>query len=207
LDALRIVRDPKQSSGVVNNDFSNFDLEVIGGLPQDWVFISPGSRERTFTADSTAAIAFTASFLLSGQGNAKKLWIQINAGSPSKRQANSVIVEFSPSVESNECARAILDLCVAFWQPHHAFAGRAAVQRTLNQQPGAVRIGWLTYLADSAASQFLPAHIRWQPLGPGLVIQTSAIPGFVNDALGIDNMKRVLVALAAHGLLSGPPGE
>jgi hypothetical protein len=203
LSTLKVVRDPKESSGIVDPHFSNFDLEVVAALPKDYVFINSDPQNKNFTKESFAATLFPASFVLSSDRNAGELSVRISAGTPHGRSSDQVIIEISPEFESVEIAKAILEISVEFWQPFCAFVGRTVVQRALNQPVGSVRIGWLTYLSDVSAQQYLPHDVRSERLFSGLLIYSSALPGFEDDIQGIEAMRKIIDRLSPHTFLKG----
>lgn len=203
LSTLRVVRDPRESTGVIDHDFSNFDNEVVAALPKEYVFITPGTDNRKFTRESTARTLFPASFLLTSDTANVELSVRISAGRPDSQSSNQVIIAISPELESPQTARTILELCVRFWEPKYAFVGRSEVQNLLNQPVGSVRIGWLTYLSDATARRHLPSDIRTEQLSSGILIHASDSPGFASDTQDIERMRRILDALNPHGLLRG----
>jgi|HubBroStandDraft_1064217.scaffolds.fasta_scaffold21849_1 hypothetical protein len=210
LSILRVVRDPKEASGLIDREYSNFDDEVIAALPKDYVFTESGSTNRKFTKSSTAATSFRGSFLLTSDDGAKELSVRISVGTPHIWSSNNSIIEFSLDLESVESAKKILEESIEFWQPHHAYAGRYEVEKLLNQPVGNVRIGWLTYLADLNAQGALPDDIQCRRLNSGILIQATELPGYQCDAQDIEQMRRILEALAPDGYLKNPqkkPGQ
>jgi len=204
LSILKVVRDPKESSGLIDSDFSNFDEEVISALPKDYVFIDPGSANKKFTKHSTAATSFRGSFLLTSDDGVKELSVRISVGTPNIRSSNNSIIEFSPDLESAESARNILEASIEFWQPHHAHVGRYEVEKMLNQPVGDAHIGWITYLSDLNAQGALPSGIRGERFNSGILIQAAELPGYQGDAQDIEQMRRILDALAPYGFLKNP---
>ena len=203
LSILRVVRDPKESTGIIDRDFSNFDSEIIAALPKEYVFITPGIDTKKFTRESTARTLFPASFLLTSDIGNKELSISLNAGRPDNESSNQVIIAISPELESVQTAKTILEICVKFWEPNYAFVGRAEVQNLLKQPVGSIRIGWLTYLSNAAVQRHLPDDIRTEQLSSGTLIYSSDHPGFASDTQDIETMRRILGALNPSGLLRG----
>jgi hypothetical protein len=115
-----------------------------------------------------------------------------------------VIIDIAPELESPELARRILDVCIEFWRPHHAHVGRDAVMRMSNQPPGDVRIGWLTYLTDPNAADYLPNDIRSERIQSGLLVKAAELPGHQSDIGSIEGMRGILDALGPHGFLMNP---
>jgi hypothetical protein len=204
LGTVRVIRDPHQSRGVIEADFCNFEAEVIAALPGDWPFLTPGSSLKQFSLESSAAIGFPASFVLSSlDGSGRELYVSLLVGVPHNRLSSSAIVEMSPQMESASGAKKLLELSVDFWSPSSAFAGRTAVQRLLNQPPGAVRVGWVTYLSEIRAKTWLPPGVRCEQYGPGILIYASDSPGYEDDVKSLDSMRRTIDSLAAQDFLRG----
>lgn len=126
------------------------------------------------------------------------------AGRPVGATSDQVIIDIAPELESPEFARRILDVCIEFWQPHHAHVGRDEVMRMLNQPPGDVRIGWLTYLTEPDAGNYLPNDILTERIQSGLLIKAAELPGHQSDAGSIKSMRGILDALGPHGFLRNP---
>jgi hypothetical protein len=203
LSTLKVVRDPKESTGVVAQDFSNLDQEIIASLPKDWAYINENPRNREFSDSCRPAISFRTAFVMGVNADATDLSIQFNVGS-NGRNADSVIIHIAPKFESEGVVRALLDISVSFWSPHHATVTRSEVDNQLGQAIGDVRVGWLTYFSDTKILDYRSAIYRAEKYKSGALIQANDGPISAADEGGVERIRRVIRELEPTGLLRNP---
>jgi len=64
LSVLKVVRDPTETSGTIERDFSNLDREIVASLPKDWAYINDDPTNKEFSNSCLPAISFRTAFLL-----------------------------------------------------------------------------------------------------------------------------------------------
>lgn len=206
LSILKVVRDPKESTGLVAQDFSNLDQEVIASLPKDWAYINENPKNKEFSDDCRPAISFRTAFVLGSTVDSMDLSVQVSIGST--RNADSVIIHIAPVFESEDVVRKLLDTAISFWNPHHVAVTRSEIDNLLGQAIGDIRIGWLTYFSDvRILDHHSNAYYRVDKFKSGAMVQVNALPISANDEAGIERLRRVIMDLEPTGLLRNPKKE
>jgi hypothetical protein len=202
LPVLKVVRDPKESDGVIEKNFSNFDQEVIASLPKDWAYINDDPKNREFSDNCRPAISFRTAFLLGSADGVIGLSIQVSIGSNGR--ADSVIIHISPDFESEDVARKLLDISVSFWLPHHATVTRSEIDGLLRQPIGDVRVGWLTYFSNMDILHHLSDDNFARKFKSGVLVQLGDRSISAADEDSIGKLRRLIKKLEPTGLLNNP---
>lgn len=203
LSVLKVVRDPKESTGVVKQDFSNFDHEVVASLPKDWAYINENPEDKEFSDSCHPAISFRTAFVLGSTGENAELSVQVSIGS-NGRNADNAIIHITPEFESDDVARKLLDIAVSFWKPHHATVARSEIDNLLRQPIGDVRIGWLTYFSDAGVLNHFPSDMRAEKFQSGVLVQMNTGPISAADKDGVDSLREAIKRLQPTGILMNP---
>ncbi|RUL78247.1 hypothetical protein EKH80_05280 [Dyella choica] len=203
LAMLQVVRDPKESSGVVKQDFSNFDQEVVASLPEDWVYVNEDPRNKEFSDNCRPALSFRAGFVLGTMEGAADLSVQVSIGS-NGRNLDNVTLHLAPEFESEEVARKLLDIAVSYWTPHHATVTRSEVDNLLRQPIGDVRIGWLTYFSNADVLNHLSPKHTANGFKSGALVQVNDGPISAANGDGVERIRKVIEELEPTGLLQNP---
>jgi hypothetical protein len=203
LSTLKVVRDPKESTGLVAQDFSNLDQEIIASLPKDWAYINENPKNREFSDGCRPAISFRTAFVMGVNIDAADISIQVSVGS-NGRNADSVIIHIAPNFESESVVRKLLDISVSFWSPHHATVTRSEIDNQLGQAIGDVRVGWLTYFSDTKILDYHSAIFSAEKYKSGVLIQASDGPISAADEGEVERIRKVIRELEPTGVLRNP---
>jgi hypothetical protein len=203
LSSVKVVRDPKESTGVIERDFSNFDQEVVASLPNDWVYINDDPKDKRFSNSCFPAISFRSSFILGSSDTVESLSVQFNIGGKGA-SVDSVLIHMALDFESESIARKLLDISVSFWTPHHSIVNRSEVDVALRQPIGDIRIGWLTYFSDASVLDHIHSDNLAEKFKAGALVQVGDKPASLSDGDNVERLRVAVKELEHTGLLMNP---
>jgi hypothetical protein len=183
-------------------DLSNLDELLFHRAPDEEALFLPSAPDGSPTLDSTCEIGFSTSYA-TGQ-DAKSTSVSITAGTASPWLNNSVVIKLPVGNELAEYGflRQLLKVTVEIWAPQTAVVSSNAFNQTLTGMNLKLPIvGWMNWLADTAARDVLPAGVQSEPLAGGLLVTTTRELLSPESPDHVATARKIRDALQEHGFL------
>ena len=155
-------------------DLSNLDELLFHRAPDEDCLFLPSAPDGSPTLNSTCTIGFITSYATGQDG--KSTSVSIAAGAASPLLNNSVVIKLPAGSALAEYGtlKQLLKVTVESWAPQTALVSSNAFNRALNGMNLKLPIvGWMTWVADTAARDVLPAGIQSEQLAGGLLVTTT----------------------------------
>jgi hypothetical protein len=189
----------------LDTDLTNLEAQLVSRIDPEYGFINDNPKDLRFALTSFSATGFNSAFTDSRRETDQRVSLSIFCGQTELGHSispNSIVLDVAPTVGTPALLRTLFEETIRFWRPADAAVTRMTVIEPLAQSVDEVRPGWLTYIADKAVADSVPADFVCEPFADGVLIHAAKCPGTADDPDYMARLFRLRDALRPQGWLT-----
>lgn len=193
------------SAVVLRPDLSNLDDLILSrSYSKDAIYSRP-RPDGGPTLESDCSRGFISNYSNNRDPRDGKVQVMITAGSFSPWLSNAVVINLPtmrfPEFLEYGFVHRLLALSVKCWLPQMSVVSSNEFRDKLGGEGGRKTIGWLTWFADPAVREALPAGVESELLGNGVLVTTTRAVLSADYPAQVETASRIRSALQSKGLL------
>jgi hypothetical protein len=198
---LHVLGTGRQDSPVLFKNREDLFVQLIDSLPRDIAYQNADIENKAFSLSSICGLGFSHTFATTLDTKTPGCLIEIRVGKSSADIANTVIFTISDELYESGVSLDLFEHVINFCDPQNACFSREAIDEVLSQPPTEIRVGWLTYIQNSAPERMPETSASISSFAKGILIQCSEHPPIMDGEEDAAPILSVYRAMREAGVL------